>query len=109
MSQDRDYIQPQEVLTLELARGCKFKCKFCSFTILGVRGDYSRCGDSLKEELEDNYNRWGVSNYSIADETINDSPEKLKKHADVVRNLPFDIRMSGFMRASFFRTSLPSL
>jgi len=97
--EDRDYIQPQEVLTLELARGCKFKCKFCSFTILGVRGDYSRCGDSLREELEDNYNRWGVNNYSIADETINDSPEKLKKHADVVRNLPFDIRMSGFMRA----------
>ena len=26
--EDRDFIQPQEVLTIELARGCKFKCKF---------------------------------------------------------------------------------
>jgi radical SAM superfamily enzyme YgiQ (UPF0313 family) len=97
--EERDYIEPQEVLTLELARGCKFKCKFCSYPVLGVKGDYSRCADSLKEELLDNYTRWGVTNYTVSDETINDSPEKLAKHAKVIRELPFQPHLSGFVRA----------
>lgn len=97
--EDRDYIQPQEVLSLELSRGCKFRCKFCSHPVLGVRGDYSRCGDSLKEELITNYDRWGVKTYSVTDETINDTPEKLAKCANVIKNLPFDVNLSGFVRA----------
>lgn len=97
--EERDYIQPQEVLTLELARGCKFKCKFCSFPILGVKGDYSRCGESLKEELLDNYNRWGITNYTVSDETVNDNPDKLAKHAKVIRDLPFQPHLAGYVRA----------
>ena len=96
--EDRDYIQQQEVLTLEMGRGCKFKCKFCSFTVLGVKDDYSRCGESLGEELTDNYNRWGTTCYTVSDETINDSPEKLAKHAKVIKKLPFDVHLSGFVR-----------
>ena len=36
---EEDFIQPREILLLEFARGCKFKCKFCSFPVLGVKGD----------------------------------------------------------------------
>jgi radical SAM superfamily enzyme YgiQ (UPF0313 family) len=97
--EDRDYIQPDEVLTIELARGCKFKCKFCSFTVLGVKDDYSRCAQSLDAELRENYERWGTTMYSVSDETINDRPEKLKKIAEVVKNLPFELNLMGFMRA----------
>ena len=89
----------QEVLMIELARGCKFKCKFCNFPMLGVKGDYSRCGESLTEELLDNYNRWGTTHYTVSDETINDSPEKLAKHAKVIRELPFQPHLSGYVRA----------
>ena len=97
--EERDFIQPQEVLTLELARGCKFKCKFCSFPILGVKGDHSRCAESLKEELLDNYNKWGLTTYTVSDETINDNPEKLAKCAEVVKSLPFDVHLAGYVRA----------
>ena len=97
--EERDYIQPQEVLTIELARGCKFKCKFCQFPILGVKGDYSRSAESLKEELLDNYNRWGTTVYSVSDETVNDSPEKLAKCAEVIRSLPFQPHLTGYIRA----------
>ena len=96
--EDRDYIQPDEVLTIELARGCKFKCKFCSFTVLGVKDDYSRCANSLDAELRENYERWGTTMYTISDETINDNPEKLKKIAEISRNLPFELNIMGFMR-----------
>ena len=97
--EDRDYIQPQEVLMIELARGCKFKCKFCNFPMLGVKDDYSRCGESLKEELLDNYNRWGTTHYTVSDETINDSPKKLAKHAKAIRELPFQPHLAGYVRA----------
>jgi hypothetical protein len=97
--EDRDYIQPQEVLMIELARGCKFKCKFCNFPMLGVKDDYSRCGESLKEELLDNYNRWGTAHYTVSDETINDSPKKLAKHAKAIRELPFQPHLAGYVRA----------
>lgn len=97
--EDRDFIQPQEVLTIELARGCKFKCKFCQFPILGVKGDYSRSAESLREEMLDNYNRWGTTVYSVSDETVNDSPQKLSKCADVIRSLPFQPHLTGYLRA----------
>jgi radical SAM superfamily enzyme YgiQ (UPF0313 family) len=97
--EERDYIQPQEVLTLELARGCKFKCKFCAYPILGVKGDYSRCGDSVREELLENYEKWGVTNYTVSDETINETPAKLAKLANAIKQLPFQPHLAGFIRA----------
>ena len=97
--QERDFMRSDEMPMIELARGCKFQCKFCSFTVLGVKGDHSRCGDSLREELTENYERWGINKYTISDETINDSPAKLKKLADVIRSLPFEIHLAGYMRA----------
>ena len=97
--EDRDFIQPDEWLTVEFARGCKFKCDFCNFPVLGVKGDYSRDADNFKEQLIDAYNRFGVTNYIVADETFNDRTEKITKFADVVETLPFKPWFSGFVRA----------
>ena len=96
--EDRDFIQPDEVLTVELARGCKFKCKFCSFSVLGVRGDYTRCLDGFKTEVKENYDRWGVTSYTVSDETINDRTEKLIGYGDAVQSLDFDLNLFGFLR-----------
>ena len=96
--EDRDFIQPDEVLTVELARGCKFKCKFCSFSVLGVKGDYTRCLDGFKREVQENYDRWGVTSYTVSDETINDRTEKLIGYGDAVESLNFDINLFGFLR-----------
>jgi radical SAM superfamily enzyme YgiQ (UPF0313 family) len=94
----RDFIQPDEILTVELARGCKFKCKFCSFSVLGVKGDYTRCLDGFKEEVTENYERWGVKAYTVGDETINDRTEKLIGYGDVVQSLDFELELFGFLR-----------
>ena len=96
--EDRDYIHPNETLTTELGRGCIFSCDFCNFPVLGVKGDYSRDAADYNAEMRENYDRWGVTSYSIADETINDRTEKLQKFADVVSNLPFKIFNKGFLR-----------
>ncbi len=97
--EDRDYILPNEILTLELSRGCKFECKFCSFNVLGVKGDYTVDANLVKEEIIRNYNDWGTTTYTLADETVNDSTQKLEKIAKVCQELPFEVNMLGYIRA----------
>lgn len=97
--EDRDYIEPGEWLTVEFARGCKFACDFCNFPVLGVKGDYSRDASDFREQMLDAYDRFGVQNYIVSDETFNDRTEKITKFADVVETLPFDTWFSGFIRA----------
>jgi radical SAM superfamily enzyme YgiQ (UPF0313 family) len=97
--QDRDYIGPDEWLGIEFARGCKFKCAFCNFPVLGVKGDYSRDAPDYYIQVMDAYDRFGVTNYFVSDETFNDRTEKITKFADVTQLLPFRPWFSGFIRA----------
>lgn len=96
--EDRDFIQPWEFLAIETGRGCKFKCSFCNFTILGVKEDHSTSAESFEKQLTENWEKWGVTNYLIAEETLNDRPEKLEKFAKVVSNLNFDPWFAAFLR-----------
>ena len=97
--EDRDFIKPHEVLDIEFARGCIFQCAFCTYPILGVRDDHSRCEHNLHKELLENYEKWGTTRYNISDETANDYHKKLERYASVVRKLPFKPDMQGYARA----------
>lgn len=105
--QKRDFIEPFEMLTIETSRGCKFKCDFCNFPILGVKEDTSRSAQDLQEELTYNYNEWGVRNYTIADETFNDREEKIIKYSDMIENLDFQPWFMAFMRADLLIKQKP--
>jgi hypothetical protein len=96
--QDRDFIDSQEWLGVEFARGCKFNCHFCNFPVLGVKGDYTRDSEDFREQMTDAYERFGVTNYYVADETFNDRTEKITKFADVVQTLPFTPWFTGYIR-----------
>jgi radical SAM superfamily enzyme YgiQ (UPF0313 family) len=96
--EDRDFLMPYEWLTVEFSRGCKFKCSFCNLTHLGVKGDFTRHPENFETQIRDAYDRFGVSSYNVADETFNDSTEKIKKYADVVQRLDFAPFFSGFIR-----------
>lgn len=97
--EDRDDLQPWEWLTTEFARGCRFKCAFCNYPILGVKTDHSRDAEDFELELRDNYDRWGIKNYYVADETFNDTTEKIIKFANVVDKHNLNPVFSGFIRA----------
>jgi hypothetical protein len=97
--EDRDYIEPTEWLGIEFARGCKFQCLFCNFPVLGVKGDYSRDASDFDWQIRDAYDRFGVQNYYVADETFNDRTEKIQKFAEIVDHLSFKPFFSGFIRA----------
>jgi hypothetical protein len=93
-----DFVQPYEQLTVELSRGCKFKCKYCNYAFLGVREDTSTAEELLRKELTENYRRWGTHLYIIADDTLNDRDSKLEMLARVVESLDFEVNFASFIR-----------
>lgn len=95
-----DLIQPQEPLSLEVGRGCRFKCKFCSYPLIGQKNinDYLKYCDVLEEELLTNYEMWGTTRYFIVDDTFNDSTEKMQMFLDVTKRLPFKISFWCYLR-----------
>ena len=96
--EERDFIKPNEMLNIELGRGCRFACKYCSFPLLGLKGNMMRDEDSVHQELLENYERWGVYNYYITDDTVNDSKEKMKMVGNAVNRLPFQTQLHGYAR-----------
>jgi hypothetical protein len=95
----RDFIKSNEWLTVEYSRGCMFKCLYCNFPVLGVKGDYTRDADDYVEQLTHAYDNWGVTNYIAADETFNDRTDKIIKFADATEKLNFTPYISAFIRA----------
>lgn len=95
----RDFIREDEWLSIEFSRGCIFKCLYCNYPILGVKGDYTRDAEDVYIEFMDNYDRFGVKNYIAADETFNDYTKKVIKFANISEKLPFNPFISGFIRA----------
>lgn len=95
-----DCIQPNETLPLEISRGCIFKCKFCSYPLLGrTKNDYTRSMQCIREELIDNYNQFGTTNYFLLDDTFNETVEKVTAFHDMVKSLPFSINYCAYIRA----------
>ena len=95
----RDFIQPGDNLTIELSRGCKFACKFCSYNAIGMKGDLTRDMDTLHDEMLYNYEHYGTTSYHVADETTNDNQEKIKFAGSEIQRLPFQPNLTGFVRA----------
>ena len=97
---DYNFITPNETLSLEIGRGCRFKCSYCSYPLIGQKNmdDYLKYQEVLKEELMDNYTRWGTVQYYIMDDTFNDSTEKLLKVKEVLDSLPFKITFWCYLR-----------
>tara|TARA_R110000868_G_scaffold18803_2_gene81991 strand:- start:368 stop:2014 length:1647 start_codon:yes stop_codon:yes gene_type:complete len=97
--EDHDVILPGETLMLEVARGCIFKCAFCSYPMNGKKKlDFIRNMDYIYEELVDNYERFGITRYMFSDDTVNDSPEKCQMIYDMSKRLPFKLEWWGYLR-----------
>jgi len=96
---DTDFINDKDILSLELSRGCKFKCSYCNFPFIGIKEDTSTSEEFLYRELNENYQKYGVKNYIISDDTANDRLEKLIKFSKAVSRLDFEPNFSAFIRA----------
>jgi len=95
-----DHIDRWEVLPIELGRGCMFRCRFCSYEYLGkTPGTYLRSSDSIFDEIMYYYLNWGVTRFYYIDDTVNETPEKVKMLRDIAAAVPFKLEWIGYIRA----------
>lgn len=97
---EEDFILPSEYLSIEFSRGCKFKCAYCSWPFIGRARpkEYTKYQDVIRNELLENYKKWGITKYLIVDDTFNDSTEKLVLIKEVIDSLPFKPKFWAYVR-----------
>lgn len=91
--------QKEEMLPLELGRGCIFSCKFCSYSRIGKeKGSYEKSMSDVKDYIIDNYSRFGTQYYFFTADTVNDNDDRMNEWCDMIETLPFKIYYAGFFR-----------
>lgn len=96
---ENDCILPGETLSIEISRGCIFKCKFCSYPLNGKKKfDYLRDPELIRDEMLENYEKYQTTNYFLTDDTFNDSTYKLERLHKVFTDLPFDLKFVTYLR-----------
>lgn len=101
---DNDFVNNKTTSVLEVSRGCKFKCAFCTFPYIGIKDNISTAEEHLYSQLMENYHKWGIKSYYISDETLNDRTEKLILLKNVVKRLDFKPNLAAFLRVDLFRS-----
>jgi len=93
------YVIHKEGLPMELARGCIFKCKFCSYPLLGKKkGTYLRDPIEIKDEMIQNWELYGTESYYMTDDTFNDDNDKIDSLHKIISELPFKLKFSAYLR-----------
>lgn len=96
---ETDFVQPNEALPYEIARGCIFKCKFCSYDQIGKKpGTFEKTMEAVREDLIYNHDVLKCDHYYMTADTFNDDDERLNKFCDMLETLPFQIKFTGFFR-----------
>lgn len=98
-----DCITPKEPLPLEVSRGCIFNCKFCGFYGRGKKKNESiKDYNLIKDFLLHAHQNYGTEYFYLADDTFNESIEKLEKFAALVEELPFQPKFACYARLELF-------
>ena len=98
--EEDDCILPGETLPMDISRGCIFACRFCNYPHLGKsKLDYIRGFEYVRDEMINNYEKFGTTSYMILDDTFNETEVKLKAFKEMTDTLPFKITYSAYLRA----------
>jgi len=97
--EDNDLIFKKEHLPIEIARGCIFKCAFCSYSLTGKKlWEFNRNPHLVREEIEVSYEKFGTTGFMFCDDTYNDSPEKVIRFHQEFQKLNYKIEFSSYAR-----------
>jgi len=90
-----------DVAMFETALGCKFDCTFCNFDFRGIKNPLVNNVDRLVEYFNNAKNN-GVTHFFAADDTINESDNKINTLHTAVKELDFDIHICAYARLEMF-------
>ena len=95
-----DLVFQNEVLPFTISRGCRFKCKFCNFPLLGRKpsDNYVRSEESMYVEFMHNYENFQTTFYSFTDDTLNESIDKLERIKRAIDRTGLDINFWAYIR-----------
>lgn len=98
---ETDFVFQNEALPIELGRGCIFKCKFCSYPLIGKDPrdtSYIRDEEVVLAEVLENYERFKTTTYLVVDDTFNERDEKLEVLLRVRDRSKLDLNFTGYNR-----------
>lgn len=95
---DSDFITKHDVLGFELGIGCRFNCTFCNYDLRNMRNPLIVDPVETAGKLQSLYDRYGVTNFFITDDTINESVEKLQALSTILDLLTFKPNLAGYFR-----------
>ena len=94
-----------KVGSIEISRGCMFKCKFCGSPLIGKKkSDYTRSAENLSEEIKRNHDLFGITHYIFSDDTLNESTEKLLNIKRAIQLSGVDITFTAYLRYEILNT-----
>ena len=100
-----DDISQGESISTEVAAGCIFSCSFCNYAALGKKkNEYTRTYDSFEREIVENYKNFKTELYTLTDNIVNDTPEKIRYLIDVRERNGIDFKWVGYARLDTIQT-----
>jgi tRNA A37 methylthiotransferase MiaB len=98
MFNDNDFLTEQDIIGFEVALGCKFNCSFCNFPMRNAKNLNLTCEEQLAWSFQTAHDKYGITNFYAADDTLNESNDKLDLLYKVVKQLTFKPQISSFAR-----------
>lgn len=95
---DSDYLVKQDMAGFEIGVGCKFNCTFCNYELRNAKITKLLDPKELANYFELVYKKYGVTNFFAADDTINESDEKLEIIAEAISELNYHPKITAFAR-----------
>lgn len=95
---DNDFLTKRDIVGFEIGLGCKFNCTFCNYELRNSKVTTLLDVYQLQNFFSETYNKYGVENYYVADDTINESDQKLEIIAEALSGLKFHPKISAFAR-----------
>ena len=96
--QEDDCLNERDILGLEVSLGCKFNCSFCNYPMRNAKNLKLNCEEAMLYTFRTAKEMYNINNFFIADDTLNESDEKLELLAKVVKQLDFKPRIACFAR-----------
>ena len=94
---DNDTWLPHDVPIFETGIGCKFNCTFCNYDFRNIKNPKITAVDSLVKFFSEAHSH-GITNFYSADDTINETDDKIDTIHQAVKELDFMPNIASFAR-----------